>query len=880
VWQHLTALVVVPLLAAAAMSAVVVRTHHDEVERAVAAQRLLAASLQLDALRRAVDQEVLPTLTLAVVADDELAGRAGFAPAAQAQLLRDVPVALDSARRLTDAALAAVDPLPATSVTGSVSGRLRAVRAAADQRSNTVTTLLTLYLQVSDVLRLAQRDAAVAATSTGLTARSAPAVNDVSLVVALAGHASRQLPLAFAAAVLEGEDRARATDALRATTGSYTELAGQPATLSTSASRAAWTAAVDAPLPVRTSAALAAFAALDPASPARLSGPQLLSKSAASEIRDAALTGLLRSQVQRAQVASAEDRAESEQALAAAVWLCVLALLLSVASTVAVARRTARPLRRLSDAARRVLEGEPLAPLRRGPREVREVGDALSRTAQGLHRVRQQAEAVARGDLDAALAQPAVPGRLGEVVQGSVAAMVRAVEARDALRAELVHRASHDPLTGLPNRAAAMGALNAALGRAAGTEGAVAVLFVDLDGFKLVNDRCGHAAGDAVLRAVAARLVELLRVGDVVARLGGDEFVVVAEDLSAREARALGERLVALVSEPVPAVVSDGSRAPRVGASVGVALSPSGRVSADRLLREADVAVYRAKALGRGCVVVHDEALVREEAERDAVVHDLRASLRTALEGRPGSHLDVLWQPAVAVASGDVVSWSAVPVWARSGEQMVGDALVDTAEAAGLGRDLGRWLLLTATAQVAAWRAEGLDVPASLAEVVPVAVRLTASHVADERLLDDVTDALVAADLPAGALAVVVGEAAAADPAVTWHLRTLQALGARTVVTGSGSTPLQDLPLLPVHAVTLSAELVTSQDPAQRRLLVLLAAVARELGLLVVATGVATPDQLERTVAAGADVLQGPLTGLPVSASGAAARGRGVSATV
>lgn len=862
VWQHLTALVVVPLLVTAALSGVVVRTHHDEVERAAAAQQLLSASLQLDALRRAVDQEVLPTLTLTVAADDGAAGLAGFTPTARDLLLRDVPGDLELARGTTDHALAQVDPLPATSVTGSVSARLRAVRAATDQRSSSVTSLLVLYLQISDVLRLAEHDAAVAATSTGLTARSGPAVNDVSLVVALTGHASRQLPLAFAAAVLTGEERTRVTDDLRATTGSYDRLAGEPAALSSSASRAAWLAAVDAPLPVRTSRALAAFAALDPASPERLSAAQLLGMSGASSIRDAVLTRLLRTQVERAVAASAQDRTASERALAGAVLLCVLALVLSLASTVVIARGTARPLRRLSEAARRALDGELLPPLVQGPREVREVGDALSRTAQGLHRVRQQAEAVARGDLEAALAQPAVPGRLGEVVQGSVEAMVRAVEARDALRAELTHRATHDLLTGLPNRAAALAALHGALGRAAGGEAPVAALFVDLDGFKLVNDRCGHAAGDAVLCAVATRLRALLRGGDVVARLGGDEFLVVAEGLDAEEARALGQRLVAAVSEPVELAVDGGVRAAQVGASVGVALSPGGRIGAERLLRKADVAVYRAKALGRGCVVVHDEQLLREEAERDAVAHDLRAALADALAAGAGG-LEVRWEPALLTTTRELASWVAVPHWVRAGEEVCGDALAEAAEEAGLGRELGRWQLGAVTAQLAAWRADGDPTPAS--------VRLTSHHAADERLLDDVTEALVAASLPASALGVVVAEAAAGDPAVAWHLRSLRLFGVRTAVTGSGATPLQDLPLLPVDAVVLPADLVGTGDAARRRLPALVVGVARQLGLLVVATGVASDEHLQRAVDAGADVVRGPLTGAPMTARAAAA---------
>ncbi len=866
-WQHLTALVVVPLLVTAALSTDAVRVRLAEVERSTAAQHLLTAGLQLDALRRAVDQEVLPTLTRAAVADDRTAQLAGFDDATRQQLLRSAPSTLSAARAVTDGALVAVEPVPATRVTRSVAERLHAVRAAADRGSSGVGALVSSYLEVSDVLRLAERAAAIEAASAGLSRRSAPAVNDVSLVVELTGLASRQLPLAFAASVLSGEEQAQVAASLRAATGSYARLAGDPAALSTPQLRASWVDLVGSTLPARVTAQLSSPTALDAASPDHLSAASLLQLRDASAVRDSVLTRLLRTAVTAATTASAADREVSQRALAGAVALCLLALVLSVTTTVVVARRTARPLRRLSDAARRALDGEPLDLPQRGPREVRDVGDALSRTAEGLHRVRQQAEAVARGDLQAALAQPAVPGRLGEVVQGSVEAMVRAVEARDALRAELVHRASHDPLTGLPNRAAAMAALAEALGRATGGEDAVAVLFVDLDGFKQVNDRCGHAAGDAVLCAVAARLRALLRSGDVVARLGGDEFVVVTEGLDAERARGLAERLVTAVSAPVELPLESGGRAPLVGASVGVALSPGARVSAERLLREADVAVYRAKALGRGCVVLHDDALQREEADRDAVAHDLRSALGGGVVGGGGGRLSVRWEPAVDAATGELLSWAAVPHWARQDGELAGDALAETAESAGLGRELGRWLLLGVTAQLAAYRWE-----------VPVAVHLTADHAADEQLLEDVTDALVDSALPAGVLVVVVAEEAAADPAISWHLRALQALGVRTEVKGSGTTPLQDLPQLPVHGVTLPAGLAGTQDPAQRRVLALLTGVARQLGLVVVATGVETPEQLRWALDAGAHAVRGPLTGAPMTADDAVAWQRAYTA--
>ncbi len=841
------------MLAVLALSAGVVQSHLTRVQRAAAAHELLTASLELDAVHRAVDQELLPTLVVTVIGDEAASARAGFSPLERARMEQDAPQALAQARTLTDRALEAVVPARATVVAPAVAEQLRTVRAAVDGGLSSLPDQLHAYLGASDAVRLAEARASVRAASAGPSPHSAPSVHDVALVTELAGHASRQLPLAFAAAVLTGGDQALAEVALEEATGSYGHLVRQREALSTPALRDAWAQATGSP--VSTS--------IDAASVRHVDASTALSLGAASGVRDAELTRLLRGAVRAALAASDADRAASERALTASVLLCVLVLVLAGASTVVAARRTARPLRRLSEAARRALDGEPLDLPRRGPREVREVGDALRSTADGLHRVRLQAEAVARGDLRTALDQPPAPGLLAAAVQESLESVAHAVAARDALRAELVHRATHDPLTGLPNRAAALAALDAAVRRVATGGGPVAVLFVDLDGFKQVNDRCGHAAGDEVLRTTASRLRDQLRQDDVVARIGGDEFVVVAHGLDPDGARALGERLVAVVAEPLELDVDGTLRTPSIGASVGLVVSADGRATPARLLRKADTAVYRAKALGRGCVVVHDDELLREEAERDAVAHDLRAALAAGA-------LEVRYEPVVHPASGALLAWQVWPHWERAGSALAGCAVVAVAEAAGLGRDLGRWLLHAAAVQSSLWRAEPGD-PGSGPGGVPFAVELSGAHAADGRLLDDVSDALVTAELPGEAAVVCVAEASATDPAVVGNLRALRVAGVLAALEASGSTPVADLPALPVSALTLAAGLVGSDDPAQALVLDLVASAAQRLGLAVAATGVATDEQLRRAVAAGATAVRGPLVAAPMAAEAAAA---------
>ena len=198
---------------------------------------------------------------------------------------------------------------------------------------------------------------------------------------------------------------------------------------------------------------------------------------------------------------------------------------------------------------------------------------------------------------------------------------------RAAAQAELSHQAAHDSLTGLANRAQAMRLITAALSRAQRSGAVIGLLFIDLDGFKQVNDTLGHRAGDEVLRAAAERMKEAVRAGDVVSRLGGDEFVVLLEPLD-EQASAVGvaERLVDAVGQPM--MLTDGHEA-RIGASVGVAISQDASTDADLLLSEADLAVYRAKKAGRGRVEVFDQDLQQTLQRRARVEAALTDAIRS-----------------------------------------------------------------------------------------------------------------------------------------------------------------------------------------------------------------------------------------------------------
>lgn len=336
---------------------------------------------------------------------------------------------------------------------------------------------------------------------------------------------------------------------------------------------------------------------------------------------------------------------QSDAARRTMVTLLAGALVL-LAFAIAVALSLGRPMRRLADLARAISAGEPVRVERAvGPAEVREATLALDAAAQHLRTVEAQARALARGDLDDEVLQRPTSGALGASLQEAVRTLASSMNEREEFRRRLAHEAATDGLTQLANRSASLHQLHRSLARSRRAESTVALLYLDVDGFKAINDTFGHPAGDAVLRTVAQRLVTRSREGDHVGRLGGDEFVVIAEPVSGiDEARALAERLLAAIEEPVELE----HQRVRVSASIGIALGDRADLTADELLRDADLAVYEAKANGRGRVELCNDELRSELAAQ----FDLDQALRAAVAQ---GELVVHYQPIVQTTSGEVL---------------------------------------------------------------------------------------------------------------------------------------------------------------------------------------------------------------------------------
>ena len=412
-------------------------------------------------------------------------------------------------------------------------------------------------------------------------------------------------------------------------------------------------------------------------------------------------------------------------------------------------------------------------------------------------------------------------------VEGSLA-MVSDITEQRRLEQDLRHAALHDELTGLPNRALLMDRIEHALSRAAPT----AVLFLDLDHFKLVNDSRGHAAGDDLLVAVAQRLAAVARRGDTVARFGGDEFVVVCEDVDHREAAALAEDVLAALRAPFEL---DG-RVLHVAASVGVALSPA--ASAGELLRYADTAMYAAKAEGRGRVRHVDLAMTQQAEERHVLAGELRLALAE-------DALEVHYQPVVDLTSGAVVGVEALSRWTSELRGPVPPAtFVSVAEMTGLAGDLDRWVLARATRDAGALRTAGLLPPEA-----SVAVNLSPHSLTDPGLEEHLLACVQAAGLPASALVLEITEGAImSDPDVAITvLRRLRSHGFPIAVDdfGTGYSSLAYLRDLPVTCLKVDRSFITgiADDRDALAIVASIVDLARAVGIDVIAEGVETGAQ-------------------------------------
>ena len=863
-WQALAALMLLPLVAAAMMGGLSLRAANRDADQALQAQQLVAAIELVDTARRAADTEVLPITLLVLLRDEKAAARAGFPPSRRAILRVAEPAVVNLARVATDQALDAAITAPGAPGLAVIMIRarksLQAVRVVADLDTRSLEVIADKYTAISSTLAAAQRKASAQAISAGLSTRSVAALQDLDEVAQLSEAASRQLGELFISRVLPEPAASSARRRWVATWGAYTQLTVRARGLSTASAKEAWSIFQDDPS-VLAFSELMARQALDPNAPVLETGalPGMVDRS---HRRDEALAVVLQDAVTAVTASSRTDRAAAEARERVTAIIGLALLLLSLLDAGLVARWLATSMRSLAAEAQKVSLGHLVDIQPSGPRELRTSALALSAAVAGLRRVQEQARAVVAGDPEAALRQEPLPGPLGEVVHASVVQIVEAFRAREELQEELAHQASHDALTGLPNRAQTLRHLSATLEQGQLARARTGVLFIDLDGFKAVNDTHGHAAGDEVLREVARRLTAALRPGDAVGRLGGDEFVLTIDNVAVvSDLIDLGQRLIAAVTWSGPVEVGGSAvQQVRIGASVGVSVS-SDDSTADTLLAEADVAAYRAKHHGRGRVEVYDDRLRAELAEQA----DLEIALRRGLEV---GELYLHYQPVVNLASGGLVGYEALARWSRPGVGPVPpDVFIAAAEASTFVCDLGRWVLAEATSQLARWRATGQAGFARGQSEPTIAVNVSGRHLAEPRVLADVHDALTACGLPPGLLVLEITETVLMDdPRARQHLQELRARGIQVAIDdfGTGYTSISALSTTPADILKIDRSFIDSEDPGHHQLATLITRAAHTFSLRVVAEGIETAAQLARMQADGCDEAQGYLFSRPL----------------
>ena len=416
---------------------------------------------------------------------------------------------------------------------------------------------------------------------------------------------------------------------------------------------------------------------------------------------------------------------------------------------------------------------------------------------------------------------------------------------------KIEYMAHHDSLTGLANRVLLNERLEHALSRIHGEE-MVAIHHIDLDQFKAVNDTLGHPAGDKLLKIVADRLRGVIRETDTIARMGGDEFVIVQAPIAdPAEATSLAQRVIKLMSEPYDI---DGDQAV-IGASIGIAVAPVDGLSSDKLLRNADLALYRAKGDGRGTFRFFEPVMDQQMQTRRIMEQDLRKAL-------PAGEFELYYQAVVSLAGNEIRGFEALIRWHHPKQGMIDpDKFIPLAEEIGFIVPLGEWIIRQACATAAQWLGD-----------LRVAVNISAVQFRNPGLVQVIVGALAASGLPPTRLEIEITETVLLQDKETTLaiLHQLRALGIRIAMDdfGTGYSSLTYLQCFPFDKIKIDQSFVKNitENASSLNIVRAVAALANGMGMTATAEGVETREQLDKITAEGCTEMQGFLFSKPLPA--------------